>query len=67
MDVSNYNPIDNSIMEKVTKIEENTQNYYRCLEARVCPKCGSSISCTEVWEDGGKDYFCSSCQSKFSY
>jgi RNase P subunit RPR2 len=37
-------PPNKSIMEKVEEIEKSSANFKRCLDANICPKCGTLLS-----------------------
>jgi ssDNA-binding Zn-finger/Zn-ribbon topoisomerase 1 len=52
--------INDEIMKKVAKKEEENRALNRCLAVNICPKCGGPLAC-KTFNDGGKDYICSGC------
>ena len=50
------------IMAKVTDKEKENKDLSRCIEVRICPKCGEDLKITEIHGDGGASYSCSSCE-----
>lgn len=36
--------VGKKIMDKVAEAEENNKNFYRCIDAQICPKCGHFLN-----------------------
>lgn len=54
--------VSDQIMVKVAAREEENANFKRCIEVRVCPKCGNDLEVTGVREDRSMDYICTNCE-----
>ncbi|MEA3295541.1 MAG: hypothetical protein U9Q27_00130 [Patescibacteria group bacterium] len=62
--------ISAKIMDKVTELEKNSINFNRCLNVRICPKCGNKLNYDiklKKWnnEKTTEKFKCLSCKFKY--
>ena len=58
--------ISPEVMSKVSMKEAENIALNRCLDVRVCPKCGSDLK-RHTYDGGGESYECLSSLCKFEY